>query len=301
MMARSYAELALGHSHQINKKLRIGAKLKFLFGVADGDVRLENLRADLSGTDKWIVSGKANAQVSMKGFTYKTSRDEYNNPEKVEYEKIDDVDVDGAGLGGFGMALDLGGVYKLNDNLTLSASVLDLGFINWSNNMKAVNRAESFEFNGFHDTAVRENSGSTIDDKIDDYGDQITDFINLKDLGDQGSRTTALAATLNFGAEYSLPAYDKLSFGLLSSTRINGDYTWSEGRLSANWKPLKWLDGGVNFAVSSFATSMGYVLNIHPKGYNFFIGMDHILGKTSKEFIPLSSNASIALGMSVTW
>ena len=167
--------------------------------------------------------------------------------------------------------------------------------------MKAVNRAESFEFNGFHDTAVRENSGSTIDDKLDDYGDQITDFINLKDLGDQGSRTTALAATLNFGAEYSLPAYDKLSFGVLSSTRINGDYTWSEGRLSANWKPLKWLDGGVNFAVSSFATSMGYVLNIHPKGYNFFIGMDHILGKTSKEFIPLSSNASIALGMSVTW
>ena len=84
----------------------------------------------------------------MKGFTYKTSRDKYNNPEKGEYEKIDDVDVDGAGLGGFGMALDLGGVYKLNDNLTLSASVLDLGFINWSNNMKAVNRAESFEFNG---------------------------------------------------------------------------------------------------------------------------------------------------------
>ena len=164
--------------------------------MADGDVRLENLRADLSGTDKWIVSGKANAQVSMKGFTYKTSRDEYNNPDKGEYDKIDDVDVDGAGLGGFGMALDLGGVYKLNDNLTLSASVLDLGFINWSNNMKAVNRAESFEFNGFHDTAVRENSGSTIDDQIDDYGDQITDFVNLKDLGDQGSRTTSLAAKI---------------------------------------------------------------------------------------------------------
>ena len=237
----------------------------------------------------------------MKGFTYKTSEDEYNNSDKGKYEKIDDVDVDGAGLGGFGMALDLGGVYKLNDNLTLSASVLDLGFINWSNNMKAVNRAESFEFNGFHDTAVRENSGPTIDDKIDDYGDQITDFVNLKDLGDQGSRTTSLAATLNLGAEYSLPSYDKLSFGFLSSTRINGDYTWSEGRLSANWKPLKWLDGGVNFAVSSFAASMGYVLNIHPKGYNFFIGMDHILGKTSKEFIPLSFNASIAVGMSVAW
>ena len=61
------------------------------------------------------------------------------------------------------------------------------------------------------------------------------------------------------------------------------------------------LDGGISFAASNFATSMGYVVNIHPKGYNFFIGMDHILGKTSKECIPLSSNASISMGMSVTW
>ena len=45
----------------------------------------------------------------------------------------------------------------------------------------------------------------------------------------------------------------------------------------------------------------GWVLNIHPKGYNFFIGMDHVLGKTSKEGIPLSSNASLALGMSIAW
>ena len=46
---------------------------------------------------------------------------------------------------------------------------------------------------------------------------------------------------------------------------------------------------------------MGWVLNIHPKGYNFFIGMDHILGSLSKEGIPLNSNASVQLGMSVTW
>ena len=32
-----------------------------------------------------------------------------------------------------------------------------------------------------------------------------------------------------------------------------------------------------------------------------FIGMDHILGKTSKEMIPLSSNASITLGMNIAW
>ena len=74
-----------------------------------------------------------------------------------------------------------------------------------------------------------------------------------------------------------------------------------EGRLSANYEPLKWIDGGVNLAVNSFAASFGWVLNIHPKGYNFFIGMDHMLGSLSKEGIPLNSNASINMGMSVTW
>ncbi len=298
---RSYAELAFGHSHKINEKLTVGAKLKFLFGVGNADVTMENVRADLSGANQWTVSGKANAQVSMKGFRYKTKTSDYNLKENGSYEKVNDVDVDGAGLSGFGVGVDLGGAYKINDNITVSAAVLDLGFISWSNNMQAVNRSESFVFDGFHDLAVRSNSGSTIDDQTDSYGDQIADFINLRDNGDQGRRTTALAATVNVGADYTLPCYDKLSFGLLSSTRINGSFSWTEGRLSANWRPLKWLDGGINFAVNSFATSFGYVLNIHPKGYNFFVGMDHLLGKTSKEFVPLSSNASVALGMSVTW
>lgn len=103
------------------------------------------------------------------------------------------------------------------------------------------------------------------------------------------------------GAEYTLPVYRKVSFGALCTSRINGAYSWTEGRLSANYAPLNWLDGGVSFAVNSFTTSMGWVLNLHPKGYNFFIGMDHILGKTSKEMIPLSSNASLTVGMNITW
>ena len=299
--AMSYAELALGHSRQINDRLRVGAKLKFLFGLGRADLKMRDLKADLAADDKWTVSGKATADVSLKGFSYVTATDEYNNPDRGEYEKVDDVDVDGFGLGGFGMAVDLGAVYQINDDWRVSASVLDLGFISWSENAQAVNRADRFEFGGFHDISVNDGEGVSMDDQADDYGDQIADFVNLKDNGNKGGRTTGIGATLNFGAEYNLPVYRKITFGLLSSTRIKGAFTWTEGRLSANWKPLKWLDGGVNLAVNSFTTSMGWVLNIHPKGYNLFIGMDHLLGKTSKEFIPLSSNASVNIGMSVTW
>ena len=299
--ATAFAQLAFGHSHQIGDKLRIGAKVKFLFGGARADLKMENLKADLTADDKWTVTGKATANVSMKGFTYLESEEEYNDPQRGTYRKVDDVDIDGAGLGGFGMAFDLGGIYKINRDWTVSAAVVDLGFINWSNNMQATNRSQSFIFNGFHDTAVKSDHTNSLDNQADKYGDQIADFANLRAEGDQGSRSTGFGATVNVGCEYTLPVYRKLTFGLLSSTRINRDHTWTEGRLSANVAPLKWLDGGINFAVNSYTASMGWVLNIHPKGQNFFIGMDHLLGKTSKEFIPLSSNASVCVGFNVAW
>lgn len=142
---------------------------------------------------------------------------------------------------------------------------------------------------------------NSLESQGDRYADQIADFANLSSDGDKGSRSTGIGATMNFGCEYTLPAYRQLKFGFLSSTRINGKYSWTDARLSANVAPLSWLDGGMSFSVNSFTASMGWVINAHPKGFNFFIGMDHIIGKTSKEFIPLSSNASLNLGMNVTF
>lgn len=299
--AQSFAEIAFGHSRQINDKLRLGAKLKVLVGLGRADVKMRNMKADLTAEDKWTITGEATTDVSMKGFSYVSEEKEYNIEGSGTYERVNDVDLDGVGVGGFGMAIDLGGMYEINEDWTVSASVLDLGFISWTNDMLAENRSKSFVFNGFHDVSVTSDRGEEIDTKVDRYGDQLADFANLTDKGDKGGRSTGIGATINVGAEYTLPVYRKVSFGALCTSRINGAYSWTEGRLSANYAPLNWLDGGVSFAVNSFTTSMGWVLNLHPKGYNFFIGMDHILGKTSKEMIPLSSNASLTVGMNITW
>lgn len=305
--AQSFVQLAFGHSRQITDKLRAGAKVKFLLGVGRGDVELKGMRADLSGENQWTVSGKASSNVSLKGFTYVEEEKEYNEEGKGKYRCVNDVDIDGAGVGGFGLAFDLGAVYKINDDFTVSASLIDLGFISWSNNMQATNHQESFVFNGFHDISVKDEDANgnskpnSMGSQADRYADQLADFANLSDDGDQGSRTTGLGVTFNAGCEYTFPYYRNLKFGFLSSTRINGKHTWTEGRLSANVSPLKWLDGGVSFAVNSFTASAGWVLNVHPKGFNLFVGMDHIVGKMSKEMIPLSSNASVNLGFNVTF
>lgn len=301
--AQAFAEVAFGHSRQINNKLRVGAKLKFLVGAARADLKISGLTADLQADDRWTLSGKGQGNMSLKGFRYISETKEYKEPGRAPYQQIDDIDVDNSGIGGYGAAIDLGGVYKLNDAWTFSASVLDLGFIHWSNNVQAVNNGEPFVFDGFNDMSVsHDNQGNeTFDDKTDKLVDKFKDFAHLKDEGDQGGRTTGIGATINLGAEYTLPAYKRLKFGFLSSTRLQGDYSWTEGRLSANYSPLKWINGGVNVAVSSFAASMGWVLNIHPKGMNIFVGMDHLLGKVSKQGIPLNSNVGVSVGMNVTW
>ena len=105
-------------------------------------------------------TAKAKANMSMKGFCYKQETKEYNDPSKGEYEYVNDVDVDGAGLSGFGMAIDLGGEYKINDSWTVNASVLDLGFMHWSNNMQAANRQAARQRTGRRAARQRHSIGS---------------------------------------------------------------------------------------------------------------------------------------------
>ena len=108
--AQSYAELAFGHSRQLNKNLRIGAKVKFLFGIARADFQFEDVKADLSSDDKWTLSGRAKAEMSMKGFTYLSEEKEYKEEGRGTYQRVNDIDVNGSGIGGFGLALDLGAI-----------------------------------------------------------------------------------------------------------------------------------------------------------------------------------------------
>lgn len=300
--AQAYAELAFGHSRQITDKLRVGAKMKLLFGGARSEVSMKGVKAEMpAGADKWIISGQAKADMMIKGFKFKSGHKDYEL-RNGGYNYVNDADVDGSGLNGFGLALDLGATYKLMDDLTVSAALTDLGFISWSNDIQAVNTSSSFEFDGFQDISVKSNRDpNTFKHNTKNYSDQIADFVHVTDRGDQGGVTKSLAATLRLGAEYQLPMYKAMAFGLLFQQRFNGPFSLTEGRLSANWEPLKWLDGGVSVALNNYATSTGWILNIHPKAVNFFIGMDHILGKQSKEGIPLSSNASVNFGMNVAF
>lgn len=305
--AWSYAELALGHSRQLYDNLRVGAKVKLLFGVARADLSTEGLHANLAN-DKWVIDGQAKMLLNMKGASFTEKEEEYGNRPGT-YNRIDGIDIDGFGLSGFGLGLDLGAVYEFKDcsvswlnGLRTSLALTDLGFINWNNGLQAESAGKAFEFNGFNNIDLKDGDDKhTLGDEVDDFADDLKDFYNLESKGSGNSNTNALAATLRFGLEYPLPVYDRLTFGSLLTHRFDGKYSWTEERISANIRPLNWVDGGINVAFTSFCTTMGWVLNFHPRGMNIFMGMDHMIGKTTTSMIPLDSNFSFNFGLNVAW
>lgn len=308
IQSNNYIELAFGHSRQIDDKLNVGGKLKFLLGAANLNLKMTDMDVTMA-QDKWMVKANGEMSASLKGLVMPTKAEsgkETTNASQRDLIDWDNIDVDSPGLGGFGMAIDLGATYKVMDELTVSAALLDFGFMSWNNTIKAATSNSPWEFDGFHDIAVDPELGdddpNSLDSQLDAIGKDLEDYASFHRTENGVKRTSMLGATLNIGAEYAFPLYDKLHFGFLSSTRINGAYSWSEGRISANVAPVRWFNAGVNYAISSFGSSFGWLLNFHPRGFNFFVGMDHLMGKVSPQFIPVKSgNMNISLGFNVTF
>lgn len=309
--ACAWAEIGLGHSRQVTEAVRVGGKLKFLLGLGQGRAKFTNLHLNLQGENQWVATADAAVEVGLKGFTWgETETKEYKykkNPDgtPATYEQLNldntDFDSDQIGIAGKGFAVDLGVEWDLEkqgllDGMKLSFALGDLGFIKWKDMALAQNRGEAFTFEGFNDIQVKDGNGVPFDDLTDDFTDRLSDLYALQDGGSMGAGR-ALGATMNIGVEYTLPMYKKLKFGLLSTTRIHGEYSWNEERVSANYAPCKWFDLALTACAGTTGCSAGAVLNLHRRGFNFFIGSDHALFKLGKQGVPLSSTADVQFGL----
>lgn len=321
MMSTNYAEIAFGHARTINNHLTVGAKLKALVGLAKANVRIDKLTITAS-QDAWTITPQgaelyASAKgliVPTKGETGNYQEDDYildangNRTDQLKTGTDQQIDYDGVdfddkniGPTGFGLALDLGAVYKLGD-WQFSAAVLDLGFIGWKNTVKGTMNND-FEFSGFENIAVKDTEGNanSLENQSDALLDDLKDMAKFTKEADGMKRTTALAATLNFGAQYTLPAYDRLNFGLLSTTRLQGKHTWTEARLSANVSPLSGFEASVNYALSNFGSAAGLMLNFHPRGFNFFVAADVPLGKLEPAYCAPIGRAALNVNLGINF
>lgn len=295
MRTQNYMELALGHSRDINDQWRVGGKLKFLIGAAYADFTADNVTLDMT-EDAWRIQSDAQVKASLL-----KSDVIHEGPSKNSADgrpRVKELDNFGFSLPGFGMALDLGVTYKPIENLTLSAAITDLGFISWRNTHHASSQGD-YTFDGFNNIYIGGDKEHTedIEDQFDQIGDDLEEMFSVYDDGTK-TATQALAATVNVGAEYKLPAYDKLKFGFLYTSRIHGKYSWHQGMLNVGVRPVKWFECNVNGAVTSTGVTAGGMLSLKAPHFNFYIAADRFFSKLGKQGVPLnSSNGNITFGM----
>ena len=294
--AEAFGEIALGHSHQINEKLRLGAKMKFLLGVANLDADFKKARISL-GENEWTGVTDATIHTNIKEMEYKTES-KMRGPEGNESEHyyVSGIDNSKWGINGFGLAFDLGGEYKLDENWTFSAALLDIGYIRWSTDYVASTNGERKVSTDTYIFNLDDDADNSFEREGDRLVEGLSQLYELQDMGNKGSRSTGLSPVMNLGAEFTPDFYDKMSFGLTNNTRF-GKYGWTMFRLSTNVAPTNIFSASANVAFGTYGASFGWLLNFHPNGFNIFLGMDHTLGRLAKQGLPLSGRGSLNIGI----
>lgn len=295
----NYAALTLGHSREIFDGFRAGINIKRLIGIGYANMHIDKLNLTL-GENYWMVESHAYAEAAF--FTeVETATD---NQGKIDFEDTKlstDINPASVGKSASGFGIDLGVVYDMKDiveGLTVSASIVDLGRIKWDNMTRVATKNNKIEFNGFEEIDTEDFAGS-VADELESLGEQAMNMVHFYPDGEH-SMSTNLNTTIYLGAEYNMPFYKPLSVAMLYNKRFGKLTGWDECRGYINIAPNKFFEASANVGFSTFGTSLGWLINFHPAGLNFFIGSDHMITKVTPQFIPVNNlNGHVTLGLSL--
>ena len=293
MNTMNYAAFTIGYSRDVYEGLRVGANLKYLVGLAHAALSVDKLSVVMD-EKHWLVESTATVQGAMFCESYATT-------DKDGF--IDGVETGKMSPSSSGFAVDLGVVYdmkKFVPGLTLSASLTDLGYINWKYMIKGHSAGTRVEFNGFNSVDY-DDMEDTVDKEVERLGDEAAKLVDFNYDG-VTSQSTSLNATMYLGAEYSMPFYNPLSVAMLYSHCFSTyeSNRWSEIRGYVNVAPVKWFEATLNCGFNTYGTSLGWMINFHPVGFNFFIGSDHMITRVTPQFLPVNEfNSHITLGINI--
>lgn len=255
--ANAYTEIGLGYSRIITKRFTLGGKVKMLLGIANLDATIDELYIKERGTYSEIRSS-GHLDATMAGVELETRMYEGSDKEYVEKIKIRDY-----GISGYGAAVDLGFTLKVARGFTLSASVLDVGFISWSKDATqsaTAGRDMRIDYNNMYGYIT--NKDGVFD--LDLPGFTLTDPV---------ARTIRLTASAVGGAEYAFWK-NKLSIGILSVTRFLDSETQTEITFSGNFRPASWFNLSVSYStLQNNMQTFGVGFKLGP----LFVGTDYML------------------------
>jgi hypothetical protein len=286
----AYLETTLGYARPVNKKLTLGGKIKFLLGQGHADASFSKLDMNIS---------KQTAELTGSGAARITTPFDIpqNSDGTPDFGNIDTDLKTVLKPSGWGLGADLGAVYKLKKNITLSASLTDIGFINWKKSSWRGDLKSKTTFSGM-DFTINGNGNDN------DFGKQIGDSLKNAFVytANGAAYTTWLTAKMRVGGEYSI-LKNKIDFGLLWENTIGGSYKYNELTASANFRPAYWFNASLSYGlVNGNYGSFGLGLNLIAGPVNFFVVTDYMPAYYTSDGIPYKSKyADAQMGLILTF
>lgn len=273
--AMNYTAISFGASRKILDYISVGAKVKYLSGATGYTTK----RTDLSlYTDETIYD------LNLVNDIYINS----SFPMRVEYDSIGLVHSVSSEINSpikdfifnknRGLALDLGVISEYSDEITFSASLVDLGFIRWKNNINSMGSQGRFLFEGFNIKNYVSDSMTLLQglDSID-YQQELTDTLlnSFSVFNDREPYFTSLTPKIYIGASYQV--LPKLQIGVMSRTEIFHKKLHPTLSLSVHSTPAKWVSFTATYNIMYHsADNLGLGLMFKGGPFQFYFVTDKI-------------------------
>jgi hypothetical protein len=272
--AVGFLEFAAGVSHKINDQVVLGYRGKFLLG--QGNISTRHMNAQLlTGREEWIFRSGFDLNATLPFIDIPTdSAGDFSFDDINTQDNLMASDYVRMITGNKGLAVDAGINYTPMDKLTLSASLLDLGFIRWKHNTYNISQDVEYIFEGI------ETDISKIDTNFfHDLGDSLLNIFDstfvLNNTNSEKPYTSFLGAKLYLGGRYQI--IPEISVGLLSRTEIFKGRIREQLTLSANFYPIKLVSASLSYTIMNKTfNNFGFGLSLKPGPFNIYIITDNI-------------------------
>ena len=254
----AYGEAALGFAREINSKLKVGARIKYLYGI--GTINSQNTKITLN-TDPITYALTAMSDIHV---DYAKST---NSDNKFDISSITKNP---------GVAIDLGVDYKVNEKLSVNASLVDLGSITWKqkvSNFVSTSPNTNFTYNGIMVNNLFSKNGAS-DSTFNHLLDTLKNKFNIAET--HKSFKTKLVKRVNIGATWLVDNKNMAGI-IIRNEFIPGSYNPSV-TLSLNHQFNQILSGTFSYSyMDKTFTNIGAGLSVNLGPFQIYGVMDNIL------------------------
>ena len=266
---QAYHELAFGYSLKLDKQLSVGAKIKYLSGIAAARTRIKKFEATSSLDALNInVNGKFDMSLPVQ---ISPKDDGTVSIDSIEMKDLATGEIIARSLPGFhnpGVAADIGAEYKIDERFKVSGSITDLGLIVWTKDLNNIKVKNSYRYSGVNIEFDEFFDGIEFADKFDEIGDTLKNSFAAH--ASNKMFVTGTRPNLYIGGEYT--PFRFMTVGVVSRTTFWLHNMTQNFNFTLNMKPFTYVSvmNGFNIDLKGCLTAdFGFSVNMGVVQYYF--------------------------------